>query len=139
MQYFWINLGLHLLISLLLLIVFLWAIKRNRQHRWPKGFLFLLPTVLMILLLLQVVLFAVPRILDTTTVLRSTYRIESGKVEKIGILKHTIDVGGETYYVNPFEFNIKEGSDVIIKYTPYARYAYSIEPKADVEDSAPEA
>ena len=138
MQYFWINLGVHLLISLVLLIVFLWAIKRNRQHRWPKGFLFLLPTVLMILLLLQVVLFAVPRILDTTTVLRSTYRIETGKIEKIGILKHTVEMEGVTYYVNPFDFDIQEGSDVIIKCTPYAHYAYSIEPKAEVEDSTAE-
>ena len=138
MQYFWINLGLHLLISLLLLIVFLWAVKRNHQHRWPKGFLFLLPTVLMILLLLQVVFFAVPRILDTTTVLRATYRVETGKVEKIGILKHNIEVNGITYYVDPLHFDIAVGTDVIIKCTPYAIYAYSIEPKAEVEDSSSE-
>ncbi len=138
MQYFWINLGVHLLISLVLLIIFLWAVKRNRQHRWPKGFLFLLPTVLMIFLLLQVVLFAVPRVLDTTTVLRSTYRIETGTIESVGVLKHNIEVGGVTYYVNPFEFDISEGSEVIIKYTPYAHYAYSIEVKGETEDVSSE-
>ena len=135
LSYFWVNLGAHLLISLLLLIVFLWATKNTRQNRWRHGFLFLLPVVLMVVLLVQLWLFSVPRVLDTTTVLRSTYKVKSGTIEKVSYFKDHIEIDGEYYYVNPFEFELEEGEDVVIKYTPYAHYAYSVK-GTETEDQA---
>ena len=100
MSYFWVNLGAHLLISLFLLLFFLWCVKNNQRNRWKKGFLFLLPFVTMIILLVQVGVLVVPRILDTTTVLRSTYRIADGEIEDVSRLKNYIVIDDETYHVN---------------------------------------
>ncbi|MBQ0011976.1 MAG: hypothetical protein KBT07_04655 [Clostridiales bacterium] len=127
MSYFWVNLGAHLLISLFLLLFFLWCVKNNQRNRWKKGFLFLLPFVTMIILLVQVGVLVVPRILDTTTVLRSTYRIADGEIEDVSRLKNYIVIDDETYYVNPFDFSFEVGDEVTVKYTPYAHYAYSLE------------
>ena len=134
MSYFWTNLGTHLLVSLILLIIFLTCVKNNQKNRWKKGFLFFLPFVCMIILLVQLAIFSIPRILDTTTVLLSTYRMGSGKIEAVNDLKNIVVIDGETYYVNPFSFELKEGDEVNIKYTPYAHYAYSVELKEKLED-----
>ena len=134
MSYFWANLGGHLLVSLLLLIVFLWAVKNTQQNRWKKGFLYLLPTVLMIILLIQLAVFSIPRLLDMTTVLRSAYRMKSGTIESISSMKDKVVIDGTTYYVNPFSFERKVGDEVTVKYTPYARYAYSMDLVEDEED-----
>ena len=127
MSYFWANLGGHLLISLLLLIVFLWSVKNTQQNRWKNGFLFLLPVVLVIVLLVQLALFSIPRLLDTTTVLRSSYRMKSGTIESVSSFKDKVKIDGTTYYVNPFSFDREVGDEVTVKYTPYAKYAYSLE------------
>lgn len=127
MSYFWVNLGAHLLVSLLLLLFFLWCVKNNQLNRWKKGFLFLMPFITMIILLVQVGVFVVPRILDTTTVLRSTYRISEGEIKDISRLKNYIVIDDETYYVNPFDFSFEVGDEVTVKYTPYAKYAYHLE------------
>ena len=135
MSYFWANLGAHLLVSLILLLILLWSVKTTQHHRWKKGFLFLTPVVLMIILLVQMALCTIPRILDSTTVLRSTYHIKTGEIESVGSLGNTIVVDGTTYYVNPFSFEMETGDEVTVKYTPYAHYAYSLELyESDIEE-----
>ncbi len=127
MSYFWANLGGHLFVSLILLIVFLWSVKNTQHNRWKRGFLFLLPVVLMLILLIQLANFSIPRLLDTTTVLRSSYRMKSGTIESVSSMKDKVKIDGTTYYVNPFSFEREVGDEVTVKYTPYAKYAYSIE------------
>ena len=135
MSYFWANLGAHLLISLILLLILLWAVKNTQHSRWKKGFLYLLPVVLVILLLLQMAVFSIPRLLDTTTVLRSTYHIRNGKIESINSFGNHVVIDGRIYYVNPFSFDMKVGDEVTVKYTPYAHYAYSLEIyESDIQD-----
>ena len=138
MSYFWGNLGVHLLISLLLLIVFLWATKNTQHNRWRHGFLFLMPVVLMVILLVQLAVFSIPRVLDTTTVLRSTFKPERGTIEKVSYFKDHITINGVIYYVNPFEFELEKGDEVMVKYTPYAHYAYSIQKAEELDEDKEE-
>lgn len=133
MSYFWTNLAAHLMVSLLLLILFLASVKNNQESRWKRGFFYLMPFVLMIILLVQVSVFSVPRILDSTTVLRSTFRMGTGTIESVSSLKDHVVIDGKQYYVNPFEFELEVGDRVNIRYTPYARYAYTLE-KADEDE-----
>lgn len=133
MSYFWVNLSAHLLVSFLLLLLFLWCVKNNQHNRWKKGFLFLAPFVVMVILLFQLSIYVVPRILDTTTVLRSTFRITDGTIEDVNSMKNSIVIDGDTYYVNPFSFEYEVGDEVTVKYTPYARYAYELEIVKDTE------
>lgn len=138
MSYFWANLGAHFFISLILLIFFLWSIKNTQHNRWKRGIFYLLPVVLVIILLVQLALFSIPRLLDTTTVLRSSYRMKSGTIESVSSLKNHVVIDGTTYYVNPFSFELKKGDEVTVKYTPYAHYAYSIEIEEPEETEEPD-
>ena len=138
MSYFWANLGAHFFISLILLIIFLWSIKNTQHNRWKRGIFYLLPVVLVIILLVQLALFSIPRLLDTTTVLRSSYRMKSGTIESVSSLKNHVVIDGTTYYVNPFSFELKKGDEVTVKYTPYAHYAYSIEIEEAEETEEPD-
>ena len=131
MSYFWANLAGHLLITPILLIVFLWAVKNTRQNRWKHGYLIFLQVALLIVLLVQMGLCSIPRLLDTTTVLRSSYRMSSGKIESVSQFKDRIVIDGTSYYINPFSFELKVGDEVTVKYTPYAHYAYSLELEED--------
>ncbi|MBQ6271163.1 MAG: hypothetical protein IJK65_05595 [Clostridiales bacterium] len=131
MSYFWANLAGHLLITLILLIVFLWTVKNTRQNRWKHGYLIFLQVALLIVLLVQMGLYSIPRLLDTTTVLRSSYRMSSGKIESVSQFKDRIVIDGTSYYINPFSFELKVGDEVTVKYTPYAHYAYSLELEED--------
>lgn len=133
MSYFWTNLAAHLMVSLLLLILFLASVKNNQESRWKRGFFYLMPFVLMIILLVQVCVFSVPRILDSTTVLRSTFRMGTGTIESVSSLKDHVVIDGKQYYVNPFDFELEVGDRVNIRYTPYAHYAYTLE-KADEDE-----
>ena len=83
--------------------------------------------MLVIVLLVQLALFSIPRLLDTTTVLRSSYRMKSGTIESVSSFKDKVKIDGTTYYVNPFSFDREVGDEVTVKYTPYAKYAYSLE------------
>ena len=121
MSYFWANLGAHLLVSLIILLILLWAVKNTQQNRWKKGFLFITPVVLMVILFVQMAIFSIPRVLDTTTVLRSTYHIRTGQIDKIGALGTTIVIDGTTYYVNPFSFDMEVGDEVTVKKVVYKK------------------
>lgn len=131
MSYFWANLAGHLLISLILLIVFLWTVKNTQHNRWKHGYLIFAQVVLVIILLVQMALCSIPRLLDTTTVLRSSYRMSSGTIESVSQLKDRVVIDGTSYYINPFSFELKVGDEVTVKYTPYAHYAYSLELEED--------
>ena len=82
-------------------------------------------------------MFSIPRLLDTSTVLRSSYRMHSGTIESVSSFKDHVVIDGTKYYVNPFSFDLKEGDEVTVKYTPYAHYAYSLELQEDeLEETA---
>jgi hypothetical protein len=53
--------------------------------------------------------------------------MHSGTIESVSSMKDHIVIDGTTYYVNPFSFELHEGDEVTVKYTPYAHYAYSLE------------
>lgn len=131
MSYFWANLAGHLLISLILLIIFLWTVKNTQHNRWKHGYLIFAQVVLVIILLVQMALCSIPRLLDTTTVLRSSYRMSSGTIESVSSFKDRVVIDGTSYYINPFSFELKVGDEVTVKYTPYAHYAYSLELEED--------
>jgi len=122
MVYFFINLGLHLLISCVLLFVLLHYVSNNQNQKNKRGIAYLLPVFITALFLLQTVFFSAPRILDSVNVVKSSYLTVTGQVESVGFLNHSLVIDGKTYYYNPFVYKPKVGNELEISYTPNARY-----------------
>jgi len=129
--YFFINLVLHAAISFGLLMLLLFLSEKNRKHRNKRGIYFLLPVVVVLIFLYQVITFSIPRIVDSVTVIKNNYQSETGVVESIGFLNHSVTMDHKTYYYNPFMFEPQKGDTLVILYTPNAHYAYSLSPAAE--------
>lgn len=131
MVYFFINLILHAAISFGLLMLLLFLTEKNRKRSNKRGIYFLLPVVVVLIFLYQVITFSIPRILDSVTVIKNNYQTETGVVESIGFLNHSVTMDNKTYYYNPFMFEPQKGDTLVILYTPNAHYAYSLSPAAE--------
>lgn len=122
MVYFFINLGIHLLISSALLFIILRFVSNNQKRRNRRGISYLLPVILTIIFLYQAVTVSAPRILDSVYVIKSNYETIIGRVEKVEYLNHALVIDGESYYYNPFILKPQVGDRLQISYTPYAHY-----------------
>lgn len=131
MVYFFINLVLHIAISFGLLMVLLLLSEKNRKRTNKRGIYFLLPVAVVLIFLYQVIAFSVPRVLDSVSVIKNNYQTETGVVESIGFLNHSVTMNNKTFYYNPFMFEPQKGDTLVILYTPNAHYAYSLSPAAE--------
>ena len=131
MIYFFINLVLHIAVSFGLLMLLLYLSEKNRKRTNKRGIYFLLPVVIVLIFLYQVITFSVPRVLDSVSVLKNNYQSETGVVESIGFLNHSVTMNNKTFYYNPFMFEPQKGDTLVILYTPNAHYAYSLSPAAE--------
>ena len=131
MVYFFINLVLHLAVSFGLLMLLLFFSEKNRKRRNKRGVYFLLPVAVVLIFLYQVISFSVPRVIDTVSILKNSYQTETGVVESIGFLNHSVTMNHKAFYYNPFMFEPKKGDTLVILYTPNAHYAESMSPAAE--------
>lgn len=122
MVYFFINLCLHLAVSLILLLLLLKFVSNNRNRRNRKGISYLLPAVLTVVFLIQVLSVSAPRALDSVYVIKQNYQTISGRVESVKYMNHALVIDGETYYYNPFIQEPHTGDNLEISFTPYAHY-----------------
>ncbi len=131
MVYYFLNFAVHSLISLFLLFIMLHYVSVLRAHKAKRGFVFIFPVIITLVFLFQVTSSVIPRALDCIYILKSEYTVSVGTVQSVGYLNHSIVVGDETYYFNPFAFKPQKGDELIIKYTPNSRYAIDLEPAFD--------
>lgn len=122
MVYFFVNLCLHLLVSLTILLFLLKFVSNNRNRRNRKGISYLLPAVLTVVFLVQVLSVSAPRVLDSVYVIKQNYQTMSGRVESVKYMNHALVIDGETYYYNPFMQEPHAGDNLEISFTPYAHY-----------------
>ncbi len=128
MVYFFINLCLHLLVSIVLLLVILRLVDNNKKQKNKRGIFFLLPAILTIVFLFQVLTYTAPRIMDTVSILKQSYQTVTGRVDEVKYMNHALQIKGETYYYNPFMLNPKVGDIYDVSYTPSAHYALTLVP-----------
>ena|ERR1035437_1413971 len=128
MVYFFINLCLHLLVSVVLLLIILRFVANNQKQKTKKGIFFLLPAVLTVIFLFQVLSFTTPRIMDSVYVVKQSYQTVTGRVDEVKYMNHALKIKGETYYYNPFMLNPKVGDIYDVSYTPHAHYALTLVP-----------
>lgn len=127
MLYFFINLAGHALITLVLVLILIRRLRINHERRNRHGFLYLLPVFLTVLILFQAVSFTIPRLLDTTDILRGFYESKTGTVEKIDFLNNAMTIDGERYFYNPLIHKPQVGDQLVITYTDYSGYISDME------------
>ena len=122
MVYFFINLCIHLTVSILLLLLILRFVSNNQHRRNKKGISYLFPVAVTIVFLFQALSVTAPRAMDSVYVLKENYQTISGRVESVKYLNHALVIDGVTYYYNPFVPQPKTGDNLEISFTPYAHY-----------------
>ena len=126
MKYFYVNLAAHIVVFIALIVLMLVFIGRNQKRKTKHGFIFFLPVVLMMVSVLDLFLFAGPRILDIDNMVSGTYQFEVGKVEETGVFNNTIVVNGKTFYVNPLADIPEAGTNIRIKHTEHSNYVVEL-------------
>lgn len=122
MPYFFINLAIHISISIGILLVILFCVKKNATRKNRRGIYFLLPTILTLVFMFQVIQFSIPRALDIVYVLKNNYRSEQGVVESVGYLNHSVVINKTVFYFNPFLYKPEKGDELLVSYSPNAKY-----------------
>ena len=126
MVYFFINFTIHGLISLLLLMLLISTFRVNQQRKNKHGLRFFVPFIVALILLAQLSIFTLPRILDTTDVIRSEYSVIQGSVERIGYFNNTLTVDGETYYYNPMVYKPHVDDELRFLVTSYSGFVFDM-------------
>lgn len=122
MLYFFINLAGHVLITFALIMILIRRLRINQERRNRRGILYLLPVLLTVLVLFQAISFTIPRLLDTTDIIRGLYESKTGTVEKIDYLNNAMTLDGERYFYNPMVHKPQIGDRLAITYTDYSGY-----------------
>lgn len=122
MIYFFANVLVHGLISLLLLIFLLKAYKVNQDRKNKHGIGFFAPFLIALILLVQLALFTLPRILDVSDVIRSDYRQIEGEVEHVAYFNNVLIINGNTYYYNPMTYKPHVGDVLRFSVTSHSGY-----------------
>jgi len=120
--YFFINLAGHALITTALVLLLIRRLRVNQERRNRHGILYLLPVLLTGLILFQAISFTIPRLLDTTDIIRGIYASKTGTVEKIDFLNNAMTLDGERYFYNPMVHKPQVGDRLAIAYTDYSGY-----------------
>ncbi len=122
MLYFFLNLAGHALITTALVLFLIRRLRVNQERRNKRGILYLLPALLTALILLQAISFTIPRLLDTSDVIRGLYASKTGTVEKIDFLNNAMTLDGERYFYNPMLHKPQVGDRLTVTCTGYSNY-----------------
>lgn len=101
MKYYFVNLGLHLLVTIILIVLLIITTNRNKKGKTSRGVWFFLPVVLSIAVVFHLAVYTTPRLMDIKSVVTNSARESDGIVESISPLNNYIIVDGEKYFINP--------------------------------------
>jgi predicted PurR-regulated permease PerM len=116
MNYFFANLGAHVvMMSLLIFVCCIFAdkVRRRKSNRIIKYFL---PVLLTVIIVIYGIFIVVPRMLDIRVVINNNYSTLQGTVESVSPLKNYITINGVNYYKNPSKSCPEPGDKITIRY-----------------------
>ena len=129
MNYFFANLGAHVLIASALLAVCCIFADKVRKRKADKMIKYFLPLVLTVIIIIYASLIIVPRMFDIRNVVSNNYQSQSGTVEYVAPLKKYIVVDGVKYYKNPSKDCPEAGDKITLKYAETSRFMPEWQPK----------
>ncbi|MBR6880909.1 MAG: hypothetical protein IKN14_07510 [Clostridiales bacterium] len=128
MKYYFANLAVHLLITIILIILIVITTNRNRKRKTKHTLTYFLPFMLTAVTIFHAYTCTAPRLLDIKGILEENFYSYSGTIEEVSALRNSVVIDGKSYYTSPL-YDIPEvGTPVRIKYTKYGNYMVEIAP-----------
>lgn len=126
--YFVFRLIVDLVLSIALLYALIWASKAFKKERAKKAYVIYIPTVISLILILQVIFFTAPKLMDGLKLLNGQSSFKQIEVaEKRSLPGGITDTDGEAYYYNPISFKAEVGEVISVRYLPSSRFIVQIE------------
>ncbi|MDD2534248.1 MAG: hypothetical protein PHC86_06070 [Eubacteriales bacterium] len=119
--FFW-SLILCILMTGIILIFLIQALRVNRERKNRHPISFLLPVALTIVFLYLSINLTIPRFLDLVNLLSKTYSIEEIEVPENGLGWNTLLTADHRYFYNQWEIELEDGKKYRIEYTPRSYY-----------------
>lgn len=126
MKYYLANLGVHALVSLVLVLLIVIFTNRNKKRKTKHVIAYFFPFILAALAIFHMARYTAPRLLDLTDVYKQNYFSYTGTLEEVSSLGNYIVVDGVKYYVNPIHKAPEVGTLIKVKYTNYGHYAVEV-------------
>lgn len=133
MKYFIANLGIHVLLTVVLIVIIIVFSNRNRVKKTKYVLAYFVPTIAAVITVLYVFLITGPRLLDLSDVATQNYYSYTGVIDEISVFNNSLVIDGHVYYINPLRELPEAGSKVRIRYTRYCSYVISVESMEEVD------
>ena len=128
MKYYLANLGVHLLVTVILILILVITTNRNKRGECKRGIWYFLPLVISAVTVFYLLSYTAPRLLDLSYIIDSNYYSYTGKIEEISQFGNSVVIDGTTYYINPLRELPAPGTSVRIRYSRYSHYAIDVAP-----------
>ncbi len=132
--YFIIRFLLDLVVSIILLRILGKASRMFKKQRARKAYLIYVPTLISLILVLQVVLFTAPKLVDIVRLAGGQVSFARIEVTEKRFLPGALtDDSGNKYYYSPIGLKAEKGERIAILYLPNSRYII----EAETQDQLP--
>lgn len=126
MPYFTLRLALSLLVTLGLLMLFLYTLKRCRPIRVHKKVSIFLPTLMALIFTIYCFRSSAPKALDLVKMLANTYEVKQVVVEDLDGFHNVRMSDGRHYYYNGFRVRLDKNKVYLVSYTHWSHYIVDI-------------
>lgn len=137
MNWFFIRLGIDLLISGLLLALLLITLRRFRPKRVRSGGRLFIPVLVALLLLIQVLTQTAPKLLDSLRVFAHSESLRNIEVAEVSrSTGRMLSRSGEVFYVSILNPLPERGERYALRFLPLSRFVISFERDRRAPDAA---
>ncbi|MBR3247564.1 MAG: hypothetical protein IKG03_04125 [Clostridiales bacterium] len=131
MRYFFVNLAVHLIVTIAFVVLTCIFAGRNRKKKTKHILTYFFPILFALVAIIDIALYTAPRLMDINSMINSNYFYTTGTVDDIGYMKNYFVIDGEYYYMNPLHNKLNKGDVVRVEHTPYSSFTVEITKIAD--------
>ncbi len=126
--YFVLRTLLDLAVTFVLVNLLAKSARRFKKQRVRHAYLMYLPTLVSLVLILQVYYFVAPKLVDMVRLASDQPSFAQVTVETAGELPGMLhDTNGERYHYNPFVMKVQPGERYSIRYLPSSGYIIKVD------------
>lgn len=126
MRYFFVNLAIHLIVTIAFAVLTCLFASRNKKKKTKHVVSYFFPILFALAAIVDIALYTAPRLMDINSMINSNYFYTTGQVEDIGYMKNYFVIDGKYYYLNPLHNTLRVGDVVRIEHTPYSSFTVEI-------------
>ena len=126
MRYFFVNLAVHLIVTVVFAVLTCIFAGRNKRKKKKHVITYFFPILFALIAIIDIALYTAPRLMDINSMINSNYFYTTGQVEEIGYMKNYFVIDGDYYYMNPLHNTLSKGDVVRVEHTPYSLFTVEI-------------